>query len=211
MKKTLIEVCRVFRIAKEFAYALWKMRKVKNGISIFGSARTSENNKYYIQAFWLAFQLSELGMDCVSGGGPGAMEAINRGAKCSGVGKNVGLNIDLPFEQDPNPYIETLITFRYFFIRKAMFVKNAKAIVVFPGGAGTNDELFEVITLIQTKKIKQVPVILVGKEFWHNFDNWMRYLVNEGMMSKEDLDIYKIVDSNEEVIEILNKNLTHSH
>lgn len=209
MKTFFIEVARIFRVTYEFSQALWRMRKVKKGISIFGSARTPCGNKYYKQAQELAYLLSFGDYDCISGGGPGIMEAVNLGALAGNIyGKtsmNIGLNIMLPFEQKPNPYMQTLINFRYFFIRKCMFVKYAKAIIIFPGGLGTLDEAFEVLTLIQTEKINRIPVIFIGKEFWKPLNEFISKLYKEGMISFEDKKLFSIVNTNSAVIKLLDK------
>jgi uncharacterized protein (TIGR00730 family) len=171
------------------------------------SARTKPNNPYYQRGVDIGELLTEAGYGVITGGGPGIMEAGNKGASLAG-GKSVGLNIELEFEQGSNPYIDydKLINFRYFFVRKVMFVKYAQAFVVLPGGMGTMDELFEVITLVQTKKIDRVPIILVGSEFWSGLKGWIKKVMLEqaGNISPEDLELLPIVDDPKEVIELIN-------
>ncbi len=175
--------------------------------SIFGSARTKPEHDYYKLAEETAFQLTQQGYGVITGGGPGIMEAANKGAK-RGNGKSVGLNIDLPFEQFSNPYIDNdkLLTFDYFFVRKVMFVKYAQGFVVLPGGFGTLDELFEAITLIQTEKIGKFPIILQGKKYWAGLFDWIKStLLEEKNISAEDLDLFHLTDTPEESVDIINK------
>lgn len=190
---------RIFRIMAEFVEGFEAMAQIDNGISIFGSARTPENDKYYQMARELAGRLTKDGYTVITGGGPGIMEAANRGAKEAG-GVSVGLNIDLPYEQDPNPYIGKLLSFRYFFCRKVMFSKYSQAIVTFPGGFGTLDELFEHMTLVQTMKIPPMPIILVGKDFWKDMLSWVEKTVleREQYIGPADMELFKVVDSVEE-------------
>ena len=176
-------------------------------VSVFGSARTKPDNKYYKQAEEIGYLLTQSGYGVISGGGPGIMEAANKGAS-RGEGKSVGLNIELPFEQSSNPYIDNdkLINFDYFFVRKVMFVKYAQGFIVLPGGVGTLDELFEAITLIQTQKIGKFPIVLVGKTFWEGLLVWIKeiMLVKEQNISIEDLDLFNLVDTPAEAVDIIN-------
>ncbi len=198
----------MFKVISEFVEGFEKLNKIGPCVSIFGSARTKPGTKYYKIATKLAELISKEGYGVITGGGPGIMEAGNKGANRAG-GISVGLNIDLPFEQSSNPYIDPDkdIDHRYFFIRKVMFVKYAQAFVALPGGFGTLDELFEVLTLIQTDKITKVPVILVGKEFWQGLIDWVKVTVldSHGNISPDDLDLLPITDDLSEVVKIINK------
>ncbi len=193
----------VFRIMSEFVEGYETLTKIGPCVSIFGSARLKEGSKYYNMAVEIAEKITrELGFGIITGGGPGIMEAGNRGAHNTGQ-KSIGLNIELPFEQHFNPYIDKnySIDFNYFFIRKVMFVKYSQAFIVMPGGFGTLDELSEAITLIQTNKIGKFPIILVGSEFWNGLLDWFKdTLVKQGMIKEEDLSIYRVVDSADEVV-----------
>lgn len=197
----------VFRIMSEFVEAYERMNKIGPCISIFGSARTKEENYYYQMAMSLAQRLVEEGYGVITGGGPGIMEAGNRGAQMAG-GKSVGLNITLPHEQEANAYIDPdkLINFYYFFVRKVAFVKYAQGFVCFPGGFGTMDEFFEVVTLIQTHKIEMIPVVLVGKQYWSGLLDWMQHtLLNTYQnINENDLHLFKVTDDIEEAIEYIN-------
>lgn len=189
----------------EFVEGYDKLLKIGPSISVFGSARLKEDDPYYIKAVELSEKLSEMGFGIITGGGPGIMEAGNRGAHQAN-GKSVGLCINLPFEEKANPYVHKKyeITFDYFFARKVMFIKYAQSFVAFPGGFGTLDELFESLTLIQTRKISKFPVILVGKAFWSGLISWMQdTLVKEGTISPEDMNLFKITDDIDEVINII--------
>lgn len=195
----------IFKIMGEFVNGFEKMSKIGPCVSIFGSARTKENEKYYQLAVNVSQKIAEAGYGIITGGGPGIMEAGNRGAHKAG-GTSVGLNIELPFEQHDNPYIDDdkSLDFDYFFVRKVMFVKYSQGFVVMPGGFGTLDELFEAITLIQTNKIGKFPIILVGSEFWSGLFEWIKNTVlSFGNISTEDLDLIKIVDNEDEVVEII--------
>jgi len=195
----------IFKIMGEFVNGFEKMSAIGPCVSIFGSARTKESMKYYKLAVSIAKSISEAGYGVITGGGPGIMEAGNRGAHLAG-GTSVGLNIDLPFEQHDNPYIDRdkSLDFDYFFVRKVMFVKYSQGFVVMPGGFGTLDELFEAITLIQTNKIEKFPIILVGSEYWHGLFEWIKKtMIDEGNISPKDLDLIKIADAESEVVEIL--------
>jgi uncharacterized protein (TIGR00730 family) len=187
----------------EFVEGFEKMAKIGPCVSIFGSARTKPGTKYYTLAEEIAFNLTQRGYGVITGGGPGIMEAGNKGAHRGG-GSSVGLNIDLPFEQHHNPWIDEdkNLNFDYFFVRKVMFVKYAQGFVVLPGGMGTLDELFEAITLIQTHKIGRFPIILVGRLFWEGLIDWIKMVLieQEKNVSPEDLNLFKIVDTPQEVI-----------
>lgn len=204
---------QVFKVMSEMVEGFEKLNKIGPCISIFGSARVKPESEHYQLTVEIASKLSKEGFGVISGGGPGVMEAANKGAKQAG-GKSVGLNIDLPFEQDSNPYIDTdkLITFRYFFIRKLMFVKYAQGFVLMPGGFGTMDELFEIITLVQTDKVDDIPIILVGKEYWSGLIDWIKSQLLKGkFISEGDLDLIKIVDTSDEVIKFINEFYSRDH
>ncbi len=196
----------IFKIMSEFVNGYEKMGRIGPCVSIFGSARTKAEDKYYQLAEEIAFKISRAGYGIITGGGPGIMEAGNKGAYL-GKGVSVGLNIELPFEQQFNPYIDNdkNLEFDYFFVRKVMFVKYAQAFVVMPGGFGTLDELFEAITLIQTKKIAKFPIILVGTEFWKGLIDWIQQVLLEkyANISPEDMHLIKLVDTADEVVDIL--------
>ena len=196
----------VFKFVSEFVGGFEKLSRIGPCVSIFGSARTKPDDKYYKIATDIALKLTQAGFGIISGGGPGIMEAANKGAKM-GNGKSVGLNIDLPFEQNSNPYIDPdkLLTFDFFFIRKVMFIKYSQGFVVLPGGFGTMDELFESLTLIQTFKIGKFPIVLVGKEYWSGLIDWIQkvMLEKEHYINEEDLFIFKLVDTAEEATEII--------
>ncbi|GAA4114770.1 TIGR00730 family Rossman fold protein [Aquimarina addita] len=198
----------IFKIMGEFVMGFEKMSKIGPCVSIFGSARTKTDDKYYELAVDVAKKIVDHGYGVITGGGPGIMEAGNKGAHLGG-GTSVGLNIDLPFEQHDNPYIDSdkSLDFDYFFVRKVMFVKYSQGFVVMPGGFGTLDELFEAITLIQTKKIAVFPIILVSTEFWGGLMDWIKSTLLEkfGNISATDLDLIHIVDTPEEVLHILDK------
>jgi len=195
----------IFKIMAEFVEGFERLSKIGPCVSIFGSARTKPGEKHYELAENIAFELTQKGYGVVTGGGPGIMEAGNKGAS-RGKGISVGLNIDLPFEQHDNPYIDSdkSLDFDYFFVRKVMFMKYSQGFVVMPGGFGTMDELFEAITLIQTKKIGKFPIILVGRKFWAGLLNWIKNtLLEEGNISPKDLDLISIVDTEGEVLEVI--------
>ena len=195
------ESWRLFRILSEFVDGIDNMADVPPGVSIYGSARAKEGDKAYNDARNIARVLSSKGCSIITGGGPGVMEAANRGAQ-EGGGVSVGLNIDLPFEQEPNPYIDKLITFRYFFVRKVIFMKYSRAFVIMPGGFGTMDEFFEALTLIQTHKIAPFPVYVVGKDYYGGLGDWINNkMLAENMILPEELKIVRLVDTVEEVTE----------
>ena len=199
------ESWRIFRIMAEFVDAIETLSQVRHAVSIFGSARTTPDDPYYRKAETLARLLAEKGFGVITGGGPGIMEAANKGAAEAG-GQSVGMNIRLPFEQKPNPYANISIDYKYFFTRKVMFVKYAMAYVVLPGGFGTLDELFEALTLIQTGKTRRIPLILVHAAFWRGMLEWFRErLVSEGMISPDDMDLIQVIDRPEDVVEAIFK------
>jgi len=199
------ESWRIFRIMAEFVDAFETLAGVGNAVSIFGSARTSPDDPYYRKTELLARLLAEKGFGVITGGGPGIMEAANKGAAEAG-GKSVGMNIRLPHEQKPNPYATISIDYKYFFIRKVMFVKYAMAYVILPGGFGTMDELFEAVTLIQTKRIKPFPVILMGSEYWGGLVDWIRQvMLRDGKISPEDLDFLQVIDDPEAVVRYIQR------
>ncbi len=197
----------MFKVVSEFVDGFERMNKIGPCVSIFGSARTKPDHPTYQLAVDVAKALTDEGYGIITGGGPGVMEAGNKGAYLNNA-TSVGLNIDLPFEQHNNPYIDRdkVLNYNYFFIRKVMFVKYAQAFVVLPGGFGTMDELFEVLTLIQTNKITPVPVILLGKDFWKGLKEWIKNIMfeKENNVSPDDLDLMPIVDTPQEVVEIIN-------
>ena len=196
----------IFKIMSEFVNGYEAMSRIGPCVTIFGSARTKPDNSHYIQAEDIAYKISKAGYGVITGGGPGIMEAGNKGAHRGG-GTSVGLNIELPFEQHFNPYIDKdkNLNFDYFFVRKVMFVKYSQGFVVMPGGFGTLDELFEAITLIQTKKIGKFPIILVDTSFWSGLIDWITtvLIARVETVSLVDLDLIKIVDTAEEVVETL--------
>ncbi len=197
---------KIFKIMSEFVEGFEKLARIGPCVSIFGSARTTPDNKYYKLAEEIAYKLTQRGYGIITGGGPGIMEAGNLGAK-RGKGKSVGINISLPFEQEPNFFIDSdkLITFDHFFVRKVMFMKYAQGFIVLPGGFGTFDELFEAITLIQTGKIGKFPIVLVGKSYWEGLIKWIKevMLEREHNISPGDLDIFTVVDTSDEAVEII--------
>ena len=195
----------IFKIMSEFVDGFEKMSRIGPCVSIFGSARTKTDDPNYKLTEEIAYALTQKGFGVITGGGPGIMEAGNKGAHLGG-GTSVGLNIELPFEQHFNPYIDTdkNIEFDYFFVRKVMFMKYSQGYVVMPGGFGTLDEMFEAITLIQTKKIGRFPIVLVGSKFWTGLLDWIKStLLEENNISEKDLDLFRIVDTPEEVIDAI--------
>jgi uncharacterized protein (TIGR00730 family) len=195
----------IFKIMAEFVEGFERLGKIGPCVTIFGSARTKPEDEYYKLAENIAYELTQSGYGIVTGGGPGIMEAGNRGAH-RGKGVSVGLNIELPFEQHDNPYIDPdkSLDFDYFFVRKVMFIKYSQGFIVMPGGFGTLDELFEAITLIQTKKIGKFPIVLVGRKFWSGLMEWIRTtLIEEGNISPHDLELISIVDTEQEVLEVI--------
>lgn len=198
---------QIFRIMSEFVQGFDTMAKVGPCVSVFGSARTKPQDKYYKLATEIAYKLTRNGYGVITGGGPGIMEAANKGAR-AGSGRSVGLAISLPMEQRENPFIDSdkLLEFDYFFVRKVMFMKYAQGFVALPGGFGTLDELFEAITLIQTDKVEHFPIVMVGKKYWTPMLDWIKdtMIEKEKNASKSDLTIFHVVDTSDEVIEIIN-------
>lgn len=196
---------RIFRIMAEFVDGFEELKDIGPAVSIFGSARIQAGHPYYRAAEKTAHLLAKNGYGVITGGGPCIMEAANKGAARAG-GKSIGMNIDLPSEQRPNPYINHLINFHYFFCRKVCFVKYAKAFVIFPGGYGTLDELSESITLIQTHRMEQFPVILFGKKYWQGLLDWFKdSVLREDCIDRKDLDILQVADKPEDVVKIIKK------
>jgi uncharacterized protein (TIGR00730 family) len=202
---TIEDSWRMFRIMAEFVDGFEALAKYHPAVSVFGSTRIKPGDEVYQKAEQIGKLLAENGFAVITGGGPGAMEAANKGAISAG-GKSIGLNIELPLEQKPNPYTNITLNFRYFFVRKVMFVKYAVAYIILPGGFGTMDELLESITLIQTKKIKPFPVILAGSNYWRGFLEWIKEMVlKEGKISSADLDILQVIDEPGEIIRAIKK------
>ena len=205
------ETWRIFRIMSEFVEGFEELSNVKRAVSIFGSARMSRNNHHYKAVMELAELLSKRGFSIITGGGPGIMEAGNRGAK-KGKGLSIGLNIEIPKEQTPNKYQDKRLDFRYFFARKVMFVKYSVGYVITPGGFGTMDEFFEALTLMQTGKIRRFPIIMFGKDYWDGLLKWMKdTLIPAGTISKEDMNLFCITDDPEEVIRIIEESYEKQH
>jgi len=199
------ESWHAFEIVSEYVSATQSLDRITPAISFFGSARSKPSDKFYKLSEEIAFKLSESGFNIITGGGPGLMEAASKGA-FNGKSKSIGLNIILPKEQNPNTYQDISINFKYFFMRKVMFVKYSQGFIVMPGGFGTLDELFEAITLIQTNKIGRFPIILVGSEFWKGLIDWIKKtLLEQGNISEKDLKLFRVVDTADEAIEHLNK------
>lgn len=199
------ESWRMFHIIAEFVEGFDALARYHPAVSIFGSTRARPGDEVYQKAERIGQLLAENGFSVITGGGPGAMEAANKGAASAG-GKSIGLNIELPLEQKPNPYANITLKYRYFFVRKVMFVKYAVAYVILPGGFGTMDELFESVTLIQTHKIRPFPVILVGSNYWKGLLDWIREVVlQEGRISPADLDILQLIDDPEEIVRTIKK------
>ena len=206
----LRELWFLIRVMWGFLYGFRVLHFVGPVVSVFGSARTEEDNIHYKEALEVGRGLANMGFCVMTGGGPGIMEAANRGAKEAG-GHSIGCNIRLPFEQKPNPYLDVMLEFNYFFVRKVMLLKYSYAFVVLPGGAGTMDELFEVITLIQTKKIFNFPVILIGKEYFAELMDFLELMVKEGTISPEDLDLFIVTDSIEEAMTHIKVNIVDKY
>ncbi|MBP7216571.1 MAG: TIGR00730 family Rossman fold protein [Candidatus Omnitrophica bacterium] len=197
---------RIFRIMSEFVDGFEVLSQIGKAVSIFGSSRTKPDTKYYRLAEEIAYLLAKEDFAIITGSGPGLMEASNKGARRAG-GHSIGLNIHIPCEQKPNKFVDTLLDFRYFFVRKVMFVKYAKAFVIMPGGYGTLDEFFEAINLIQTQRIGKFPVVLFGKEYWQGLLAWLRQMVlqKNGNISPHDLEIFTLVDSPKDVVRVIKK------
>jgi len=199
------DLWRVFRIMAEFVEGFETMSKIKPSIAIFGSARTRPSNKYYKMSVRVAKELSKKGFGIITGGGPGIMEAANRGAHEVN-GSSTGVNIELPHEQYANKYIDSdkLLNFRYFFVRKVMFFKYAQGYIIMPGGFGTIDEFFEVLTLIQTGKTERVPIVVMGKEYWQPLMNWLKkYMLNFNFIEDFDMELFKVTDDPKEAAQII--------
>ncbi len=209
---TTEDTWRIFRIMSEFVEGFEILSKVGKAVSFFGSSRQkAPNEKYYKLAEETAFLLAREGYAIITGSGPGMMEAANRGARRAG-GQSIGLNIELPMEQKSNKFVGLLLEFKYFFVRKVMFVKYAKAFVIMPGGYGTLDEFTEAINLIQTKRIPRFPVILMGKEYWKGMIEWIKSTVlKNGNISQEDLQIFTVTDNPKEVVQIIKSFYAHHH
>lgn len=196
---------RVFRIMGEFVQGFEDLAKITNGVAIFGSARTKPDDPVYQAARETAALLAQAGFAVITGGGPGIMEAANRGAFEAG-GTSVGCNIELPHEQGSNPYLTLSLKFKYFFVRKMMFVKYADAFIIFPGGFGTLDELFESLTLIQTRKIRDFPVVLFGSEYWRGMLEWIKGpVLSEAKIAEHDLELLHLADSPSQIVEIISR------
>lgn len=194
---------RVFRIMSEFVSGFDSMATVTRGVSVFGSARTAEDNEYYQAAVETGKLLAEAGFEVITGGGPGIMEAANRGAHQAGK-VSVGCNIELPFEQKPNPYLTKSLTFKYFFVRKTVFIKYSNAYIIFPGGFGTLDELFEALTLIQTRKIRNFPVVMFGSQYWRGLLQWITStMLHEKNINSEDLGLIHLTDSPKDAVDFI--------
>jgi hypothetical protein len=196
---------QIFKIMSEFVEGFETLSAIGPCVSIFGSARTKPNDPFYKLASDIAFRLCKAGYGVITGGGPGIMEAGNLGAKKAG-GKSVGLNIELPFEQESNEYIDKdkMLNFKYFFVRKVMFMKYSQGFIVLPGGFGTCDEMFEALTLIQTKKIAHFPIVLVGKEYWTDLDKWFRStMLKFGNIAEDDLKLYDFAETPEEAVAVI--------
>jgi hypothetical protein len=206
-KITVQESWRMFHIMAEFVEGFDALSRYHPSVSIFGSTRAKPEDDVYQKAERIGQLLAENGFGVITGGGPGVMEAANKGATSAG-GKSIGLNIELPLEQKPNPYANITLRFRYFFVRKVMFVKYAVAYIILPGGFGTMDELFEAVTLIQTHKIKPFPVILVGSNYWKGLFDWIKEVVlKEGKISSTDLDILQLIDEPTEIVKAIKKTI----
>ena len=199
------ESWRIFRIMAEFVESIEVLSNLQNAVTIFGSARLQPEDKYYQMAEKLGQLLVQNGFSVITGGGPGIMEAANKGAAEAG-GQSVGMNIKLPFEQKPNPYANLQLDYKYFFIRKVMFVKYAVAYVIMPGGYGTMDELFEALTLIQTKRVRSFPLILMGREHWQGLLDWLKNSMQQkSMILPCDIEMIQIIDEPEEVVKHIKK------
>jgi len=202
---TIQDSWRMFRIMAEFVDGFETLSKCHPAVTIFGSTRVKPGDEFYQKAERIGRLLAEKGFSVITGGGPGVMEAANKGASAAG-GKSIGLNIELPLEQKPNPYTNITLSFRYFFVRKVMFVKYAVAYIILPGGFGTLDELSEAITLIQTHKIKPFPVILVGSPYWKGLMDWIKEVVlKEEKITPADLEIIQLIDEPEEIVKAIKK------
>ena len=204
------DVWRIFRIMAELVEGFEMLSEVGPCVTIFGSARTHEDHPHYKLTVAVSRALAEAGYGIISGGGPGLMEAANRGAYEVDKTQSVGLNIQLPFEQTPNPYLKTMLSFRYFFVRKVMFLKYTSAVIIMPGGFGTLDEFFETLTLTQTEKVSSMPLILMGTEFWKGLIDWLRdtMLGREKYISDTDMDLMHITDDPADAVEFITKHVS---
>lgn len=203
------ETWRVFRIQSELIDGIETLHDLGAAVSIFGSSRAGEDSPFYQAAQRVARTLSDAGLAVITGGGPGVMEAANRGA-VGGLGQSVGLNIALPHEQVPNRHQDVSLSFRYFFVRKFMFVRYALGYIIFPGGFGTMDELFEALTLIQTERIRRFPVVLFGTQYWQGLSDWLRaQVLAAGFISPQDLGLFRTTDSEDEAVEIILRHVEH--
>ncbi|WP_047870547.1 TIGR00730 family Rossman fold protein [Nocardiopsis sp. RV163] len=202
---------RVLRIQSEFVEGFGLLSELPSAVSVFGSARLRQGNRYYDIGVQMGAKLAEAGYATITGGGPGMMEAVNKGAQQAG-GLSVGLGIELPFEQTLNDYVDIGVTFRYFFVRKTMFVKYSQAFVVLPGGFGTLDELFEAATLVQTNKVTRFPIVLIGTEFWGGMRDWIRSSLLENQLIKShDMELVHVTDDLDEVVDIIRKSHLDIH
>jgi uncharacterized protein (TIGR00730 family) len=202
---TIKESWRLFKIMAEFVDGFEKLADYYPAIAVFGSARLKRTDPVYSKAEAIARLLAKKGYNIITGGGPGVMEAANKGA-VEGGGHSIGLNIELPFEQHPNEYANVKLSFQYFFVRKVMLIKYSVAYIILPGGFGTMDELFEAVTLIQTKKIRPFPVILVGSDYWGNMLDWIKKeMIAQGTISPSDLEIFQVIDDPEEIVHMIQR------
>lgn len=197
---------RVFKIMSEFVDAFEELKDIGPAVAIWGSAQAQTHSPYYQLTYRVAKGISQAGFSVITGGGPGLMEAANKGAKDGKKGKSIGLNIDIPMEQIANPYLDLCIDFKYFFVRKVMFVKHATAFIIMPGGFGTMDEFFECLTLIQTNKSSPFPIVLMGKNYWAGLIDWLKSsVIKAGHLSKKDLNLFTITDDVAEVVRLIKK------
>ncbi len=208
-KTRRMEIWMLLRIFREFFRGFRKLHFAGPCITVFGSARFKEDHPYYTLARKVGAAISNLGFTVMTGGGPGIMEAANRGAREAG-GRSIGCNIRLPFEQYPNPYLDEMMTFRYFFVRKTMLIKYSYAFVVLPGGLGTMDEMFEALTLIQTRKIRNFPVVLMGKDYYRPLIDFLEDMLRENTISKKDLDLLMLTDSVDEAMAHIEKHIVET-
>ncbi|MDR1998141.1 MAG: TIGR00730 family Rossman fold protein [Candidatus Margulisbacteria bacterium] len=211
MANFMTEQWRVLRVLAEFIESIQFMASAGTSVSVFGSSRLKPDTKYYKIGEQIGRLLAARGISVITGGGPGIMEAANKGAfqaRSRKKGRSIGLNIELPYEQAPNPFLSHLKNFHYFFIRKVMFVKYAKGVIILPGGYGTMDEFFEVMTLIQTGKIKKIPVVLVGSSFWLPLISYFRgHILQAGLIEKIDMTIFTVVDTAEAAVQVMVKHI----